>query len=311
MRAEKRQLIEPLPRVTPFVIAAALVLGMAVPALMADPIYRADSLLYPYYTHYALQASNDLQENEIGDNVQQTSYSGSVSTSVVGANGATAATSVSISPESLAVTSQSSGGPVFFDGESAAYSAADSGFFDTLSILGPSGQLGTFEINLTLDSSISGEIFTNFLGPYIPYPYPYLSYIPIGGVELLFSGVYHLLNDNGDCPSGCETLAFGFDSSSTGPQTLSATVQLMSGTEDPFGEDLTIINEEVPAYDLTFSAITSLTITPLTPGFSFTSASGDPYDGSTATPEPATWLLMAGGLGLGAIAKLRIRKARG
>jgi hypothetical protein len=29
-----------------------------------------------------------------------------------------------------------------------------------------------------------------------------------------------------------------------------------------------------------------------------------------AAPEPATWLLMAGGLGLGAIGKLRLRKAR-
>lgn len=28
------------------------------------------------------------------------------------------------------------------------------------------------------------------------------------------------------------------------------------------------------------------------------------------TPEPATWLLMAGGLGLGALGKLRVRKAR-
>jgi hypothetical protein len=31
---------------------------------------------------------------------------------------------------------------------------------------------------------------------------------------------------------------------------------------------------------------------------------------TSATPEPATWLLMAGGLGLGALGKLRVRKAR-
>jgi hypothetical protein len=228
-------------------------------------------------------------------NLQQLSYSDSFSLT---STGGTSVLSGSIDNGALHAYAQASS-----SNGSEVYANLAEYFYDTFTAVGPAGQTGQFLINMTFTAS---ETETNeYYGSEL---YNELTLVENGTIvpaQQTYQGGIQAINVNAVSPP---------------TQTNSAIVYIQSGSSVTLG-DLLQITDQVVGYGGGYTSTATMndsdtgffTVTPVTPGFSFTTASGLTYSGDpdavTATPEPATMLLMGAGLiGVGVAGRRKLRK---
>jgi len=242
--------------------------------------------------------------------------------------GASAALSISATPNNgnMGLHGSASAaldtGSQFEDPGAQAEAAFDLYAYDTFYIGGAQGAVEQFQYALTLDGNAKG--YTDGVAD------PSLSY---GGLGLFSNSNW---TDFGSVSpfSSCDYTGSGYAAADGNPcgrvgsidlninspasQTLYGILTLVGGTTVQLGELLWArpsVGEGVTSQSAAFDASNTgfFTLTPITPGASFTTASGLTYAQSPdlvgAVPEPSTWALML--LGFGAIgAAIRRRKIR-
>jgi hypothetical protein len=191
--------------------------------------------------------------------------------------------------------------------------------WDTFQIGGTTGAVEQFQYTLTLDGSASSSSGSDAAA----YGYYQLladsSWTGFGTVSPFVNCNYGVQANGNPC-SLIATLDLSALSPGTqGLQTLSGTLTLIGGTTIQLGQFLDARVSASDAYSdsasATFDASNTgwLTLTPIKPGASFTTASGLTYaqspDAFGAVPEPSSWALML--LGFGAIgAAMRRNRSR-
>ena len=239
-----------------------------------------------------------------------------------------AALSISAAPENgnlglhgLATASLDTGGQ-FINPGAGAEAAFDLYAYDTFSIGGTQGAPEQFQFALTLNGSAQG--YTDGVAD------PSNAY---GGLELFSNSNwtdYGSVNPFASCsytgagyasPDGnpCGRFAnIDLNMNSSNSQTLYGILTLVGGTTVQLGEMLwsrSSVGTEVTSQSAVFDASDTgfFTLAPLTPGASFTTASGLTYASSpdvSAVPEPSTWAMMLLGFGLIGATLRRMDKSR-
>lgn len=201
-----------------------------------------------------------------------------------GSSGAVANLSGSISDGALHGYSQANTGTSYGGN---GYSGLDAYFYDTFHITGAAGQSGEFQIQLYFDGS-GVESGDPEIGDYV--------------------NSYNLL-ENGTVIPGQQysgivsTLSVPFGSATT-ELTTTVDLTLASDSSVVLGQLLQIRNVVVNAGNSGSVTIDDsdtgyFTVTPLTPGFGFSTDSGYLYNGAPSpTPEPASWPMTAAAFSL-------------
>jgi hypothetical protein len=217
--------------------------------------------------------------------------SASDSWSLIGSNGGTSKFAGSIDGRFLhAYSNTATAAP----SEGSGYNGTNLSWYDTFHFSGPAGQTGQYLINYSLD------------GP-----------ITVTGNDDVFDLVNDLfINENG-------TLSLpdlGFTGGSIGecglgPCTGSVLISAAAGETDTLGEELELRNDigavngsEAGSLTVDDSNTATFTVTPLTPGFGYTTASGLSYApaSTTAVPEPSSVALLLAGIGFLLVMRKRI-----
>ena len=213
------------------------------------------------------------------NNVQNVSLlSDSDNFSLSSPNGAAATFTGSIANGALHGYSQIMTGSSF-DGN--AYVGLDAYFYDNFHITGPSGQSGVFQISMNFDGSgvVTGGAA---LGDYVNNYDLLENGTVIPGIQ--YSGIIG-------------TLSIPYGSANT-HLTTTVNLTLAAGSTVLLGQMLqmrSVLQNEGTSGTLTLDDSNTgyFTVTPLTQGFGFSTASGFAYDGLTAVPEPSSFSILS------------------
>lgn len=191
--------------------------------------------------------------------------------------------------------------------------------WDTFEIGGATGAAEQFQYTLTLD----GRAFASSTPDSTAYGYYQLladsSWTSFGTVSPYVNCNYGVEANGNPCSLIATLDLSALNPSTQGSQTLSGILTLIGGTTIQLGQFLdarvSASNEYADSSTASFDASNTgwLTLTPITPGASFTTASGLSYalspDAVGPVPEPSTWALMLLGFCAIGIAARRSNKS--
>jgi hypothetical protein len=176
---------------------------------------------------------------------------------------------------------------------------ADLALYDTFYISGPAGQSGQFQITLTFNGGEPTSLPLDEIGPETIYG-------AAGGTfaaQVATNSAWITWGDAGSFPilTLNTPLTASTNSPALEPETSNAVLSLESGSSIVISELLAMRNViedaefvTVPGGSVMEAGAASMTVTPLTSGFGFTTASGSSYS-PPAAPLPVTASLSVGG----------------